>query len=76
MRTGLRVAQDKDKWLAVLKRAVRVQVPYKMGSSLTIGLVRLTLINEFSCVVGKEMRSVLFRVLSKYSKVGNVYSVR
>jgi len=69
------VAQDKDKWLAVLKRVVRVQVPYKVGSSLTVCLLRLALLNEFSCIVGKEMRSALFRVLSKYSKVGNVYSV-
>jgi hypothetical protein len=69
------VAQDKDKWLAVLKRAVRVQVLYKVGSSLTVGFVKLTLLNGFSCEIGKEMRSVLFRVLSKYSKLSNVYSV-
>jgi len=69
------VAHDKDKWLAVLKRVVRVQVPYKVGISLTVGLLRLTLLNEFSCIVGKEMSSALFRVFSKYSKVGKLYSV-
>jgi hypothetical protein len=68
------VAQDTDKWPAVLNRIVRVQVPYKVGSSLTVSFVKLTLLNGFSCIVGKEMRSGLFRVLSKYSKLGNVCS--
>jgi hypothetical protein len=28
-------AWDRDQWLAFLKKAVHVQVPYKMGSLLT-----------------------------------------